>query len=212
MPDAVIRYFCLVLPNGGAQLGYDYLDALDRTGLGVAAQPIGPAFFMVEPWIKLNHLFAASTIAPRYVNVVCAPPNLLMGKRLQVTDVKAPGRLPAPGEETRPFALSATPRAVRQTPGQVEEDAVYEPQTALGGLFTVGVPNIAITMPRPKPPDEAEVRALNQYDAVIAPSSEDAAALRHLGIDAFHLPPDPKPLKRILDWVLRPPVVEVIEG
>jgi hypothetical protein len=194
--DAAIRYFCLVLPNGGASLGYDYLEAFDKTELGVRACPIGPAFLMSEPWIKLNHLFHIGQIAKSYVNVVCAPPNLLMGTRLRVTDVKAPSRLPSPGEETKPFALSAP------IPGAASEDVVYEPQTALGGLFTVGVPNIAITMPRPKPPDEDEVRALCQYDAVLAPTADDASTLRHLGIIAFHVPADPGQLERIVNWIL----------
>lgn len=195
MDAAVIRYFCLVLPNGGASLGFDYLVALEQTGLGVVACPIGPAFFMAEPWIKRNHLFRGGAIAKNYVNVICAPPNLLMGTQLRAVDVKAPGRLPGPGEETGVLELSA-PRA-----SDPAAEVVYEPQTALGGLFTVGVPNIAITMSRPRAPEEHEVRALGQYDAVIAPTAEDAAALRHLGIVAFHVPPEPGQLERIVNWV-----------
>lgn len=200
MPDpAVIRYFCLVMPNGGAALGFDYLEALEQTGLGVRACPIGPAFLMAEPWIKLHHLFAPGDFAQRHVNVVVAPPNLLMGTRLRVTDVVAPGRLPGPGEETGELELS---RARPRLPG-VDEEAVYEPQTALGGLFTVGIPNIAITMPRPRPPEDHEVRALCQYDAVLTPTSEDASTFRHLGITAFHVPADPAQLGRIVSWILK---------
>jgi hypothetical protein len=206
VPDAAIRYFCLVLPNGGAQLGLEYLKALDATGLGVAAQPIGPAFLMAAGWIEVNHLFNYRPIAPRHVNVVVAPPNLLMGRRLNVTDVKAPGRLPAPGEETRPFALSAP-----QAP-EGSDEPIYEPQTALGGLFTVGVPNVAITMPRPKPPEDHEVRALCQYDAVLAPTADDASALRHLGIIAFHVPADPAQLGKIMTWVLKTETVCEVVG
>ncbi len=199
MSDASIRYFCLMLPNGGAGLGYAYLEALDQTGLGVRACPIGPAYLGADPWTKVTHLLFVGQVARQYINIVCAPPNLLMGTRLRATDVKPPNRLPAAGEETAPFEFSASPTLATVSPAA---ETVYEPQTALGGLYTVGVPNIAITLPRPKPPEDHEVRALAQYDAILCPTDADAASLRHLGLVAFNVPPEPGQLARIASWLL----------
>jgi hypothetical protein len=199
MSDAAVRFFCLMLPNGGAGLGYAYLEAFDQTGLGVKACPIGPAYLGADPWPKYAHLIFIGQVARSFVNVVVAPPNLLMGTRLRATDVKPPNHLPTAGEETAPFALSAGTPA---TPAAAAEEVVYEPQTALGGLYTVGVPNIAITLPRPKPPEDHEVRALAQYDAILCPTDADATALRHLGLVAFNVPPEPGQLARIVSWLL----------
>ena len=84
MADAKIRYFCLVLPNGGGQMGYSYLEALDRTLLGVRACPIGPCYLQAEPWVSMAHLFLIGQVDKVFVNVVCAPPNLLMGTALKM--------------------------------------------------------------------------------------------------------------------------------
>lgn len=206
MPDvapASIRFFCLVVPGGG--LGFDYLEALAKTSLGVVANPIGAAYFATAPWSTASHLFMPRELVKSYVNVVAAPPGYLMGRSLRATDVKAPPRLPGAGEETRPFAASA-PQA-----GDPNAELVYEPQTALSGLYTVGVPNIAITMPRPRPPEDHEVRALCQYDAVISPTSEDAAALRHLGITAFSVSPNAEPLEQIVREVMETHANKVCE-
>lgn len=201
MSEASIRYFCLMLPNGGAGLGYAYLEAFDQTGLGVKACPIGMAYLAADPWPKYAPLIFVGQTAPQFVNVVCSPPNLLMGTRLRAVDVKPPSRLPAAGEETAPFELSAAP-TLAPFQGTSPPEVVYEPQTALSGLYTVGVPNIAITLPKPKPPEDHEVRALAQYDAILCPTDADAAALRHLGLVAFHVPPEPGQLARIVSWLL----------
>jgi len=196
MADALIRYFCMVLPNGGAQLGFDYLEAFDKTGLGVRACPIGPAFLMSGGWPKLTPLFFIGQNAKRYVNVVCAPPGLFMGHVLRAIDVKPPPDVLksslVSSEDTNPDAKDI-------------ERIIYDPQTALSGLFTVGVPNIAVTMPKPKLPDEKETSVLRRYDAVLCPTVEDANALRQLGIIAFQMPPEPTLLARVVDWVMRKP-------
>lgn len=186
-PDATLRYFCMVMPTGGPSLGFDYLEALHLTGLGVKACPIGPAFLMSGPWPALMNLFVGpGQVAKAFVNVVCAPPDLLMGQALREVDVKPPsGAGPLTGEKAR-------------------EEVVYKPQTAISGLFTVGVPNIAITAARPRPPSEHEITALLKYDAVITPSETDAMVLKGLGVVAIHMPPEKDQLARLIASV-RPP-------
>jgi hypothetical protein len=181
------------MPNGGTQLGFDYLEALSKTGLGVAACPIGPAYLNAEPWSKVTQLFTPHPVAKDYVNIVVAPPNLFMGMRLRAVDVTPPSHLPFPGEEIAP----AVPQRIDPS-----SEVIYEPQTALSGLYTIGVPNIAVTLAWPKPPEDHEIRALAQYDAVFAPTAEDALALRALGVLAMHIPPDTDQLARILSWLL----------
>jgi hypothetical protein len=175
-----------VLPNGGGSLGFDYLDAFDKTALGVLACPIGMAYFAAEPWSDVGRLFMGRPAA-RYVNVVCAPPNLLMGQRLRASDAPVLG---SDGE-------------VRAIPSGKTESIIYEPQTALAGLYTVGVPNVAITMARPRPPEDHEIRALAQYDAVLCPSSSGTEELQRLGVVAMHVPADAEQLKRLVGWLLR---------
>jgi len=173
-------------------MGYDYLEALHETGLGVRACPIGAAVFLMDvPWNKINHLFMGGETGASFVNIVCTPPNLLMGAAMKASDVKPPkGVGPSVG-----------------TTSIAPEETVYKPQTALSGLFTVGkgIKNIAITIPKPKPPDEHEIRALQLYDAVLTPNLADTMVFEALGISAMHMPPDAKRLKELIDSML--PVV-----
>ena len=183
-PLATVRFFCLVLPPGHEQTGYEYLDALDRSGKRVVACPIGMAYFTSAPWSGITRLFSGLT-APRFVNVVCAPPGLVMGARMRAADVKPP--------------LDPSGVAWRK---ELSQEVVYEPSTALSGLYTVGVPNVAITTLGTKPLESSEIRALAQYDAVFTPSGNDAEALRALGIHSMHIPPDPALLGRLMGWLL----------
>lgn len=173
MTLAEIRFFCLVLPTKGPSLGFDYLQAFQRTGREILACAIGQGYLMAEPWNSLTHLFQGQT-APHFVNVACAPLNFLMGTRL--------ARTPDGG----------------LTPGATG-DAVYEPATALSGLYTAGVPNIAITLPRGQPPEPSEIRALQKYDAVLCPTEGDSIALAAMGVVCMHLPPSPDQLGKLTD-------------
>lgn len=57
-------------------------------------------------------------------------------------------------------------------------------------LYTVGVPNIAITGVNPRHPTTDELVSLSHYDEVFCPTEDDAAALRRLGITkAAYVPP-----------------------
>jgi hypothetical protein len=196
MSDARIRFWCLVLPTDGLQLGAEYLAAIDATRLGVRACPIGPAFLMAGLWPKFQNLFlGVFDVAKTYVNIVCAPPNLLMGTTLRAADV-----MPNRDEKSR---LIQGPKLPLAEGTKIEpHEPIYKAQTALAGLYTVGVPNVAITMARPKPPDEHEIAALLKYDAVLAPSDKDADDLGMLGVPAIYLPAEPDRLRAFLSLLL----------
>lgn len=182
---AQVRFFSLVMPND--TFGFDYLEAIHQTGLGVKGCPIGPAFLMSPPWAALMHLFMKGELADVYVNVVCCPPNIMMGQALRPTEMKPPPGMGPP--------ISTSDRAKT-------EEYVYRPQTAFSGLYTIGVANIAITTLRPKPPDPNEVIALSKYDAVLTASEFDAEALKAVGILTYCAPPRPDGLQPILRALL----------
>jgi hypothetical protein len=160
-PPARVRYHCLAVPGQrGSQpsLGLDVLLALRRAGLAVRALSIGPAFLAWPPWSDHLDVFAAE-LAPRYVNVVCAPPGLYLGVPMRASE-----------DHGRKSEIKAS-------------DRIYRPPTALTGLHTVGVPNVAVTMPRPRPPDQHELVALRLYDAVLCPDPAGAVEFMELGLE-----------------------------
>ena len=70
-------------------------------------------------------------------------------------------------------------------------------------FFTVGAAaNVAITGTYPRPPNEAELRALRHYDAIWAISPKDAEELVALGLPAVHVPADATVLERMLKELL----------
>lgn len=182
---AKVRYHCLAAPAPpGNHLGFDVLLALHQAGIAVRALSIGPAFLMHPPWNALYKLFEAE-LDENYVNIVCAPPNLSLGAPMRAHEVAAP-------QDVR-FA-----RATDSNP-------VYRPQTALAGLHTVGVPNIAITLPRPKPPSPAEITILNHYNVVLCPSLHMTVELVEAGVhNAEHAAPDAIPAI-VSKFLRRPP-------
>lgn len=184
-----VRFYCLALPSDAPQLGVDYLTAIAGTGLGVVALPIGPAFLMAGPWPRLLHHFTAAVPAGQYVNVVCAPLGLSLGFASSRAEM---------GASTPPMRKQGS--KVIELPGD-EDDIVYVPQTALSGLFTVGVPNVAIVQPpgaaQPRP-SESELQALRQYDFVLSPTEAAVTAFALLDISAIHVPPDAGQLAKIL--------------
>jgi hypothetical protein len=178
---STVRYYCLVTLGEGPFLGYDVLQALARGGFDVRACPIGAAFLAYPPWLEVMHLFTAGPPSPPFINMVCAPLCYLLGQ--PTTGVDFAG-------------LKGDPTIV------------YQPQTALMGLYTVGVPNVAVTLPRaPTGPAtegavSSEIQALEKYDLVIAPTEEDAQGLRDLGVSAISVPPDPARFVEILSPLL----------
>jgi hypothetical protein len=189
---ARIRYFCQVSETADRE--YAYLEALMQTGLGVRILPIGFIMFDMpedQPgwarWKAMQKLFT-DPIANRYVNIVCAPPGLMMGQPLQASQRSG---------------LMVTPRGDLPTKAPGDDSfTAYTPGTALIQLYTLGVPNVAITGMWPEPPGKEETRVLRRYDAVITDSATESAQLSLRGIDAIHLPPEPDQLSRLLQDLL----------
>ena len=180
-----LRFFCCVVPGPPGEVPRRYLKALIATGIPTLTVPIGMAFMGTAgpQWQKLSGTFTTALEEP-YVNIVCAPPGLLMGSPIRASDMQI-----SPAERAE---LVCDGLAVPPAPSAVGDDAselIYTPQTALAGLYTVGVPNIAITDTRPKPPDANEIRALAQYDRVVGPNRSDRDALVDVGVAAEWLPP-----------------------
>lgn len=189
-----LRFFCCVAPGPVGEVPLRYLEALVGTGIPTMTAPIGLAFMgvMGPRWQALSHTFTTELVQP-YVNIVCAPPGLLMGSPIRASDMQLSGPERA---ELLSDGLALPPAPTEQ--GDDADEVVYKPQTALAGLYTVGVPNIAITDTRPKPPDTNELRALGRYDAVCCSSIADADALRRLGVDAEFRAPDARPWAELM--------------
>jgi hypothetical protein len=179
---AKIRLFCLTLPNPGPQLGLRYALACEKTGLGVVVCPIGLFSLMGGPWQDHLHLFVGAIDAD-FVNIVVSPPGLLLGQTLKERDVKPPAGLGGP------LPLG--------TPAQGSE-IVYRPLTALAGLHTAGVPNVAVTMVKPRLPEAAEIEALSRYDLVFTPTIEDLEVLLGLGVTALLVPPESESFEALI--------------
>jgi hypothetical protein len=135
----------------------------------------------------LQSLFTTTLDEP-YINVVCAPPNFMLGSAVRVRDC-------APG--TGVDAQMTT--HIRIDAADEDEEIVYEPQSALCGLFTVGCANVAITGVHPMPSHPHELECLRRYSRVITPAPAEAAALRHLGVEASFVPGDGVALAVVLN-------------
>jgi hypothetical protein len=171
-----VRYYCLVTSGPGPFLGFDYLEAIDISGVGVRACPIGPAFIVDPPWAELMHLFSGGNPEGKYVNVVCAPLGYSLGARTTGIDWAGPKGDPS---------------------------VVYQPRTALAGLYTVGVPNVAITLPIDSwGGADDELQVLQQYDFVFCPTDEHVEAFKGVGISAHHVPPDAGQLAKLFAVLL----------
>jgi hypothetical protein len=174
---ALIRFACVTVPSmdtGG--ITFPYLKAIEDTGLGVRIMPIGMARFDAPPWNQVPHLFTAA-LKERYINVVCVEPGVTLGAAVST-------------------AQFGNPKA--------GDEEAYAPPTAISGLFTVGIPNIAIlsgaTLPEGK-----ELEALGRYTAVVCPTTKesldlDLALYQTLGPGAtptIIIPPDPDRLSSL---------------
>jgi hypothetical protein len=205
----MIRYFCLVARGEAGDTAYAYLEALANVGRKLRAQPIGMAAFDCERrWWRAAHLFATS-MTHTYVNVVCARPGLMLGTRMPVSALAATAVAKVPDGEGGTVVsdaqepLSALERAIGGKIAPV--DIVYQPETALVGLYTVGCTNVAITAPHPAP-TQGELMALARYDRVITSSDGDRQAiitmLMELGLRhdrVVHVPPLADRIGALLD-------------
>lgn len=184
--EALIRYFCIVLPGSKPQLGFAYVKAMDDAGLDVRVMSIGPAFLATKPWSDVHRLFM-TPLAKRFLNVVCAPASYMMGTAVKASDMAPPKSVVGGTEKT-------------SNPHEI----VYRPQTALSNLFTVGVTNIAITRAWPQAPDTDELAVLSRYDAVICPSEKDRLVFEQLGIEARVIEPESDEIAHFLACFLPP--------
>lgn len=168
-----VRFYCLALPSDAPSAGFDYLEAIHNANISVKACPIGPVFIAGQ-WPKLMHLFAAPMPGDRYVNVVCSPLDLSLGFAMSKAGVAPPVGIPGSAPEG-------------------SREVVYAPKTAISGLYTVGVPNIAITSAPRRQASKGDLDALVKYDVVIVPNENDIESFHHLGIEVMLTPPEAFP-------------------
>lgn len=175
--EAIIRYACVTIPGMDQEkISVAYLQALDETGLGVRLMPIGMVTAWSPPWNDYPHVFT-SALKTRYINVVCVPPGVPLG---------------AP--------VSPAQFGHGRSTGQ-EQVAAYEPDSALVGLFTVGIPNVAIIAGESECTDK-EVESLKHYNAVVCPTEKGTENMRALGVkNAICIPPDSLMLSRLLSGI-----------
>lgn len=167
--EALIRYACVTSPGMDSDgLAWPYLEAAIATGLGVRVMPIGLAAMWLAPWNGVPQVFL-SALKTRFINVVCVPAGLAMG---------------------------APVSAAQFGNAKASEEAAYKPPMALHGLFTVGIPNVAI-LPDAERLSQTELETLKLYTEVICPSSEGVTALKTQGVRAVEVPPDPRRLAKL---------------
>ena len=159
-----------------AGIAFPYLKSIEATGLGVRITPIGIMHFGLEPWNHVVELFV-TPVEDRYINVVCAPPRLYLGGAMTKQQLaEPPGSVP------------------KNEPSVDRSGVVYKPTTALDGLLTRGMRNVAIlTIQNGLLPLEIEVEKLKQYDAVICPKDEDQQILQ----DDFQVPCQVIPMENV---------------
>lgn len=175
-----VRFFCQAV--AADSIPFRYARALSESRPirvvsilgGMAAFTPGSVWYQHQDWF-------GGVIEGPYINVVCAPPGVLLGSPLRASEMMPPQVAKLTG-----------------SPADAPDEVVYTPQTAFCGLYTVGVPNLAITGVVPKPPRHHELACLRQYDTVVAPSTTDREALRLLGIDAMYVPAERDALEAIL--------------
>jgi hypothetical protein len=167
---ASVRFFCLIAPDAHewGPVSRRFLAAVANKH-EVRALPIGGHFLGFEKlagyeaWAPLVDLFAGD-VDEDYINVVCAPSGLDLGRA--VTDQSV-----APREAFEGLPAIATHGA--RSSGAI----VYKPKTALETLWTDGVPNVAITSPAAW---DDELQALSKYNLTVrvpdGASPEDLAA------------------------------------
>lgn len=150
---------------------------------------IGGAYLMPKApeyahWGRLGSLFGTPIAGDKVVNVVCAPVGMSLGTRQTLQSITGKQ---ASGNET----IS-------------DEEQVYEPQTALSGLYTDGMRNVSITgcLGNGQEPDKAEVAALNRYPIVVCATTADEHTLLSCGVEipTFLNPEDLAKMLSAMDW------------
>lgn len=141
-------------------LAFPYLEAILGTGLGVRLMPVGMVALWLPPWNQVPQAFV-STLSTHFINVMCVPAGLKVGATVSAA----------------------------QFGNEEAQGAAYEPPLALHGLFTVGVPNVAI-VPGDAGFDPKEIATLKKCTGVVCPTEEGAANLLSLGIQATVIPPE----------------------
>jgi hypothetical protein len=102
--------------------------------------------------------------------------------------------LGAPGSQWEPFVDEFS----RAVPKQYL-NIICGDNGELVRLYTVGTKNLAITATLKGAPDDDQIAALKQYDAVICPSEEDVQLFQDLGIDkTVHAAPEPTLLASLI--------------
>ena len=158
---ARVRFFCQLTPRDEPLPAAAYLTGIVSMGVGVRVLAIFGMVTPDGPWAPFaRHMMTPP--ADRYVNIVCAPTGLALGRVKRASELGGALGQGFPGLND----LAA---------GQSHDEVVYVPPTALGGLYTVGMPNIAITVPPALGSvSDEERRALEQYSAVLTPTDEMA--------------------------------------
>lgn len=172
--DSLIRFACVTTPGMDREgIAFPYLQAIEKTGLGVRVMPIGAMHFGMAPWNLVSHLFMTA-LKTRFINVVAIEPGTSLGT-----------------------AISSAQFGHAGSGGQV----AYQPPLALSGLFTVGIPNVAImsgvTMPAGK-----EIDSLKHYTAVICVVASGVRDLGKLGIKAVSIPAESDSLSRLFSGMM----------
>jgi hypothetical protein len=144
-------------------LAFPYLEAAIGTGLGVRVMPVGLVAMWLAPWNKVPAVFM-SALATRFINVVCVPAGITMGAPVSIAQFGRGEQGPAQGP-------------------------AYEPLAALHGLFTVGIPNVAIVKDG-KGLTPKELETLKIYTSVVCPTKKGAEELRTKGVRTMVVPPE----------------------
>lgn len=169
-----IRMFCPLGPRTAwwPDISYKYVCALRLAGLEPRLVPIGGmqlgGMTHVEHdrawhhWKRMGDdgLFTRGLKA-RFVNIVCAPIGFELGGTLRMSDFGKPPEVPG-----------RDPAAAR------DDEVIRKSSTALVGLWTADMINIAITgLPELALPSDEEVEALRRYTTVICPTMHDVNQL-----------------------------------
>lgn len=186
MSEASIRYACLTSPGMDAGIAFRYLKAIDDTGLGVRIMPVGLALFDRLPWSEMPHVFTASISDP-FINVVCVPLRVTLGAPASAEQFALP-------DEDQDLAIA----------GDGLGEGSYEPETAIKGLHTDNVFNVAI-VDGTSPMGKAELTALSEedrfalccYSRVICSTPEGTTALCKRGVPAVTISPESDKLAKL---------------
>lgn len=184
MEPARIRYFAMLTLSDSPLPACAYLAALERTGLGVRVLSVFGMPSSPGPWTPHAAAFMAP-VAARYVNVVAALPGLPMGSPVTRRDLAGGFGTGGAFFDRRDFNVA--PAGVEQMAAETTADGdevIYQPQTIIAGLYTVGVPNVLLTVPPAAGEiSPAEIAAMSKYDVVAVPTHRpDRVRMDELGI------------------------------